>query len=37
MLEMAIVENVQRYDLNPIERAQSFQRLQREFNLQLVK
>ena len=34
MLEMAIVENVQRYDLNPIERAQSFQRLQREFNLQ---
>jgi ParB family chromosome partitioning protein len=33
MLEMAIVENVQRYDLNPIERAQSFQRLQREFNL----
>lgn len=34
MLEMAIVENVQRHDLNPIERAQSFQRLQREFNLQ---
>lgn len=33
MLEMAIVENVQRYDLNPIERAQSFQRLEREFNL----
>lgn len=33
MLEMAIVENVQRHDLNPIERAQSFQRLQREFNL----
>ena len=33
MLEMAIVENVQRYDLNPLERAQSFQRLQREFNL----
>ena len=33
MLEMAIVENVQRYDLNPIERAQSFQRLQREFGL----
>ncbi len=33
MLEMAIVENVQRSNLNPIERAQSFQRLQREFNL----
>ncbi len=33
MLEMAIVENVQRYDLNAIERAQSFQRLQREFNM----
>ncbi|HPS40620.1 MAG TPA: ParB/RepB/Spo0J family partition protein [Candidatus Woesebacteria bacterium] len=33
MLELAIVENLQRYDLNPIERAQSFQRLQREFNL----
>lgn len=33
MLEMAIVENLQRTNLNPIERAQSFQRLQREFNL----
>lgn len=33
MLEMAIVENVQRHNLNPIERAQSFQRLEREFNL----
>jgi len=33
MLEMAIVENLQRSNLNPIERAQSFQRLQREFNL----
>lgn len=33
MLEMAIVENVQRYDLNPLERAQSFQRLQREFSM----
>lgn len=33
MLEMAIVENVQRHDLSPIERAQSFQRLGREFNL----
>jgi ParB family chromosome partitioning protein len=33
MLEMAIVENVQRTDLNPIERAQSFSRLNREFGL----
>ncbi len=35
MLEMAIVENVQREDLNPIERAQAFQRLIEEFGLQL--
>ena len=33
MLEMAIVENVQREDLNPIERAQGFQRLMDEFTL----
>jgi ParB family chromosome partitioning protein len=33
MLEMAIVENVQRTDLNPLERAQSFARLNREFGL----
>jgi ParB family transcriptional regulator, chromosome partitioning protein len=33
MLEMAIVENVQREDLNPIERAQAFIRLMEEFNL----
>lgn len=33
MLEMAIVENVQRVDLNPIERARAFQRLIDEFNL----
>ncbi len=33
MLEMAIVENVQREDLNPIERAQAFTRLMREFGL----
>ncbi len=33
MLEMAIVENVQRTDLNPIERAKAFQRLMNEFNL----
>ena len=33
MLEMAIVENVQRIDLNPIERAKAFQRLIEEFGL----
>jgi len=33
MLEMAIVENVQREDLNPIERAQAFIRLMEEFGL----
>lgn len=33
MLEMAIVENVQREDLNPIERAQAFVRLMNEFGL----
>lgn len=33
MLEMAIVENVQREDLNPIERARAFLRLKEEFNL----
>lgn len=33
MLEMAIVENVQRTDLNPIERAQAFDRLMNEFHL----
>ncbi len=32
MLEMALVENVQRIDLNPIERGQAFQQLMREFN-----
>ncbi len=31
MLEMAIVENVQRVDLSPIERAQAFQQLMRDF------
>jgi len=34
MLEMAIVENVQREDLNPIERAQAFRRLKEEFGLE---
>lgn len=33
MLEMAIVENVQRVDLNPLERAKAFQRLNEEFGL----
>lgn len=32
-LEMAIVENLQREDLNAVDRAQSFGRLAREFNL----
>lgn len=33
MLEMAIVENVQRTDLNPIDRAKAFERLLSEFGL----
>jgi len=33
MLEMALVENVQRVDLNPIDRAKGFERLQAEFGL----
>jgi ParB family transcriptional regulator, chromosome partitioning protein len=33
MLEMAIVENVQRTDLHPLERAQAFARLKTEFNM----
>lgn len=33
MLEMALVENVQREDLNPLERAQAFVRLMDEFGL----
>jgi len=33
MLEMAIVENIQRIDLNPVERAKAFQRLVDEFML----
>jgi ParB family chromosome partitioning protein len=32
MLEMAIVENVQRIDLSPLERAQAFQQLLRDFS-----
>lgn len=37
MLEMALVENVQRVNLNPIERAQAFIRLTREFGVPLQK
>lgn len=37
MLEMAIVENVQREDLNPIERAQGLQRLMDEFALTVTE
>lgn len=40
MLEMAIVENIQRKDLNPIERAKAFLRLKEEFgfdNNQIAK
>ena len=33
MLEMALVENVQRVDLNPLDRAKGFERLMNEFNL----
>ncbi len=33
MLEMALVENVQRVDLNPLDRAKGFERLQSEFSL----
>lgn len=33
MLEMALVENVQRTDLNPVDRAKAFDRLINEFNL----
>lgn len=37
MLEMALVENVQREELNPIERAQGFQRLIDEFVLSVTE
>jgi ParB family chromosome partitioning protein len=33
MLEMALVENVQRVDLNPLDRGKGFERLQSEFGL----
>lgn len=37
MLELALVENVQREELNPIERAQGFQRLLNEFGLSVTQ
>lgn len=37
MLEMAIVENVQREDLNPIERSQAYKRLIDEFDLSITE
>lgn len=37
MLEMALVENVQREELNPIERAQGFQRLIDEFGISVTE
>lgn len=33
IIEIALIENIQREDLNPIEEAQTFQRLIRDFNL----
>ncbi|OGG16767.1 hypothetical protein A3D05_05860 [Candidatus Gottesmanbacteria bacterium RIFCSPHIGHO2_02_FULL_40_24] len=37
MLELALVENVQREDLNPIERAQGFQRLVDDYSLAVTE
>lgn len=37
MLEMSIVENVQREDLNPIERSQAYKRLIDDFNISVTE
>ncbi|OGG02911.1 hypothetical protein A2W14_00170 [Candidatus Gottesmanbacteria bacterium RBG_16_37_8] len=37
MLELALVENVQREDLNPIERAQGFQRLMDDYTITVTE
>ncbi|MBI5356145.1 ParB/RepB/Spo0J family partition protein [Candidatus Collierbacteria bacterium] len=36
MLEMALVENVQRIDLNPLERAKAFEKLMNDFSLSVA-
>ena len=36
-LELAIIENLQREDLNPIDRAEAFMRLVKEFNLKHIE
>ncbi len=36
-LELAIIENLQREDLNPVDRARSFDRLSREFGLKHIQ
>jgi ParB family chromosome partitioning protein len=37
MLEMALIENVQRVDLSPIERAQAFRQLSRDFHFSAIQ
>ena len=36
-LELAIIENVQREDLNPVERARAFKKLTDQFGLSIIK